>query len=142
MNIYYNDEYDDIESSERVKYMIDYSCNGILYTINKGDTLYNISKRYNVALSLIMRANQFVDIYNLQVGSQICIPIKIPMQVSQIMTYVIKDTDTLQSILKEFGITYDELLLYNDLQNTTLVPGMAIAVPTNVRTQSIETDEE
>lgn len=50
------------------------NCNGTKYVIQKGDTLYSISRRYNVPLALVLRANPYVDVYNLQVGDAICIP--------------------------------------------------------------------
>ncbi len=49
-------------------------CDGMTYTIKKGDSLYEISRRHNVALGLLLRANPFVDVFNLQVGDTICIP--------------------------------------------------------------------
>ncbi|MDD6207646.1 MAG: LysM peptidoglycan-binding domain-containing protein [Clostridiales bacterium] len=49
-------------------------CKGIVYTISKGDTLYNISRKYQVPLAWILRANPYIDVYNLQVGETICIP--------------------------------------------------------------------
>lgn len=49
-------------------------CNGTKYVIKKGDTLYSISRRYNVPLALILRANPYVDVYNLQIGDEICVP--------------------------------------------------------------------
>ncbi|MCD7824648.1 MAG: LysM domain-containing protein, partial [Clostridiaceae bacterium] len=51
-------------------------CNGITYTIKKGDSLYEISRRHNIALGLLLRANPYVDVFNLQVGDTICIPKK------------------------------------------------------------------
>lgn len=50
------------------------SCSGIVYTINEGDTLYSISGRFQVPIALILRANPLVDIYNLQIGAKLCIP--------------------------------------------------------------------
>lgn len=50
------------------------SCNGTKYVIKKGDTLYSISRRYDVPLALVLRANPYVDVYNLQVGDEVCIP--------------------------------------------------------------------
>lgn len=50
------------------------ACNGTKYVIKKGDTLYSISRRYDVPLALVLRANPYVDVYNLQVGDEICIP--------------------------------------------------------------------
>lgn len=49
-------------------------CDGVTHTIKKGDTLYEISRKYNVALSLLLRANPYVDVFNLQIGDTICIP--------------------------------------------------------------------
>ena len=54
-------------------------CNGIVHTIKKGDTLYQLSRYYNVTINEIMRANANVNVYNLQVGDQICIPTRRPM---------------------------------------------------------------
>lgn len=49
-------------------------CDGVTHTIKQGDTLYEISRKYNVALALLLRANPYVDVFNLQVGDTICIP--------------------------------------------------------------------
>ncbi len=49
-------------------------CNGFTHTIKKGDTLYEISRKHNVPLALLLRANPYVDVFNLQVGDTICIP--------------------------------------------------------------------
>lgn len=49
-------------------------CMGFVHTIEKGDTLYRIGKKYEVTVSALIYANPYVDVYNLQVGDQICIP--------------------------------------------------------------------
>lgn len=51
-------------------------CDGYTYTIKKGDTLYEISRSHKVPLSLLLRSNPFVDVFNLQVGDTLCIPTK------------------------------------------------------------------
>ncbi len=53
-------------------------CNGVVHTIKKGDTLYLISKYYKVPIGEIMGANRNINIYNLQIGDEICIPVKRP----------------------------------------------------------------
>lgn len=50
-------------------------CNGILYTIEKGDTLYMIAKKFKVSLNAITEANPSIDPYNLRIGMQLCIPV-------------------------------------------------------------------
>ena len=49
-------------------------CDGVTHTIKKGDTLYEISRKYRVPLALLLRANPYVDVFNLQVGESICVP--------------------------------------------------------------------
>ena len=51
-------------------------CNGIVHTIKKGDSLYLLSRYYNVPIGEIMNANRHLNIYNLQIGEEICIPIR------------------------------------------------------------------
>ena len=53
-------------------------CNGIVHVIKEGDTLYQLSRAYRVPVALLMRANPYVDVYNLQVGEAICIPMSRP----------------------------------------------------------------
>ena len=50
------------------------SCNGIVYTVNHGDSLYRISEMFKVPLEDLLRANPYSEVYNLQVGEAICIP--------------------------------------------------------------------
>ena len=49
-------------------------CNGMIHVIRSGDNLYQLSRRYRVPLALILRANPYVDVYNLRPGQEICIP--------------------------------------------------------------------
>ena len=51
-------------------------CNGMIHVIRSGDNLYQLSRRYRVPLALILRANPYVDVYNLQIGETICVPVK------------------------------------------------------------------
>lgn len=50
------------------------NCSGTLYTIESGDTLYMIAKKFKVSLNTIIDANPNIDPYNLRIGTQICIP--------------------------------------------------------------------
>ena len=89
------------------------TCNGIIYTIKKGDTLYSISGRFKVPLARILRANPYIDIYNLQIGEQICIPKCPNCNPFYLMTYIIKADETLLDVLNRFGIELDDLLKYS-----------------------------
>ncbi len=52
------------------------NCDGMTYTIKQGDTLYGISRKYNVPLAMILHANPYADVYRLNIGDTICIPVK------------------------------------------------------------------
>ena len=49
-------------------------CRGVLHIVKNGDTLYKIAKKHGVPLSWVMYANPYVDVYNLQIGDEICVP--------------------------------------------------------------------
>ena len=52
------------------------NCDGMTYTIKQVDTLYGISRKYDVPLAMILHANPYADVYRLNVGDTICIPVK------------------------------------------------------------------
>ena len=52
-------------------------CRGIIHVVREGDTLYTLSRKYHVPLPQVMYANPFVDIYNLQIGDELCIPVSL-----------------------------------------------------------------
>ncbi len=51
-------------------------CDGMTHTVKQGETLYSLSRQYNVPLAIILRANPYSDVYNRQTGDTICIPVK------------------------------------------------------------------
>lgn len=53
-------------------------CQGIIHVVQKGDSLYKIGKLYHVSVGQLMFANPFVDIYNLQIGDELCVPAAVP----------------------------------------------------------------
>lgn len=59
---------------------MNYECHdGVTYTIKSGDTLYEVSRKYQVPLSLLLRSNPYIDVFNMQPGDTICVPVKKPM---------------------------------------------------------------
>lgn len=64
-------------------------CRGIIHVIEKGDTLYKLGQRYHVSVSTIMYANPYVNIYNLQIGDELCIPVgAVPREAEESMDAV------------------------------------------------------
>ena len=49
-------------------------CRGFIHVIEKGDTLYKLGKKYGVRVGSLLMANPYVNVYNLQIGDELCIP--------------------------------------------------------------------
>ena len=64
-------------------------CKGVIHQIKKGDTLYRLSKMYGVRLIDIMKENPYVNVYNLQIGEEICIPTEIYQEEERILEKIL-----------------------------------------------------
>lgn len=101
----------------------------IFYEIKQGDTLYSISRRYNVDLNAIIMANPFINVYNLQIGDIICLPCVPQNRYTNYTTYLVEDGDTLGSIIEKIGINLADLMEINNINSISLMPGTTITVP-------------
>src|SRR5581483_9947551 len=91
------------------------------YTVKNGDTLFNISQKYNLRWDAIASLNNLTEPYVLHAGMIIKIPqattSKVPGKV-----YTVQAGDTLASIAKQFNITTDDIIAVNpNLQNSDLI---------------------
>jgi LysM repeat protein len=102
----------------------------INYVVKNGDTLYSISRHFNVGLDAIMAANPLVNLYNLMVDEVICIPVSVPQNnYENYTTYLVEDEDTLGSVLDKNSINLADLMEFNDLYQVYLLPGTTLQVP-------------
>lgn len=104
-------------------------CDGQMYTIRSGDTLYNLARKYDITLYELLNANKSMNPYNLQIGQVICIPMpekKCPYG----KVYTIVQGDTLESILSKFRISLLNLREVNkDFDPYDVRPGMSLCIP-------------
>ena len=108
----------------------------INYVVQNGDTLYSISRQFHIGLDVIIDANPLVDIYNLRAGEVICIPVSVPSnQYTQVITYTVREGDTLGSILENNAVSLADLMQRNSLKEIVLLPGSTIQIPTAAETQ-------
>jgi membrane-bound lytic murein transglycosylase D len=103
------------------------------YTIQKGDNLGTIAKKYNTTTEQLKEWNNLSS-NNLQVGQTI---ITSKQEVAQKekdkkikeKIYQVRRGDTLYSICQKFpGITIDELKKWNNIKNEGLKPGMKLKI--------------
>jgi lipoprotein NlpD len=76
----------------------------LTHTVEKGQTVYSIARRYHVPVSLLLEENDIQDPSKLSVGTALVIP----------QIYRVERGDTYYSIAHEHGISVDRLLEAND----------------------------
>lgn len=96
----------------------------ILYTVKKGDNLYNIAKVYNTTVNEIMKLNN-LNSPNLSIGQQLKIPSS--NSVSQ-KTYTVKKGDSLYSIAKKYNTSVDSIKSKNNLKSNVLSIGQVLKI--------------
>lgn len=104
---------------------IEYSGDGT-YTVKAGDSLWSISKKLNVSVDDLKKANN-LDNNLLRIGQILKIP-----EVEENMeykVYIVKSGDNLYSIARENNLTINDLLSYNNLSSTALSIGQQILIP-------------
>ncbi len=96
-------------------------CTGFLaadtvHVLQKGETLYSLSRQYGVPVKELLRANGIADPSALSVGTKLNIPgVKAPgaQGPAAMATYTVKSGDTYYSIARKNGLSVDELLKMN-----------------------------
>ena len=94
----------------------------INYTVNRGDTLYSIAKKYNTSVSDLININK-LDNSNLVIGQII----KVPSSNSKV-TYTVQKGDTLYSIAKKYQTTVDSIVSNNNLNTPNLSIGQVLQI--------------
>lgn len=114
------------------------------YIVKKGDNIWKISKKFNVPVNDIKKANNLKN-NNLQVGMKIEIPEKNSQKSkkadltknkdSEPLYHTVKKGDNLFRIAKKYNISINELKSINNLNNNKLSLGQRLMVRAPVKTQ-------
>lgn len=88
--------------------------------VKKGDSVYKLSKEYNVPVNQIIQDNNLEEPYELLIGE--CLIIN-PRNKS----YIVKEKDSLDSISKKFSLSKEKILKDNSLTDeNSIKPGLRI----------------
>ena len=124
----------------------------LIYTVEKGDTLYSIAKKYGLDSNELIEFNQLFNTI-LTIGQQIIIPIYDKQinnnnnnsndSIDNTITYIVNSGDTLYSIAKKYGINVNELMEINNLNSTMISLGQQLSIPKteNFITYFVRTDD-
>ena len=94
-------------------------------TVRRGDTLYSISRRYNVPLREIIEANKMIPPYRVYVGQVLRMP--------SARYHVVAKGDTLYNISKRYNVDMSSLSRANDLEEPyALSIGQRLLLPGSV----------
>jgi len=104
-----------------------------LYVVQRGDTLYSIASRFNITVNQLKQANNLTSNL-LNVGQTLQIPTQQPPQQpgNNFITYTVKRGDTLYSIARDYGVSINDILDFNQLPTTVLSIGQQLLIPTEI----------
>ena len=100
--------------------------NDNLYIVQKGDTLYSISRKFNISVDTLKRLNK-LNSNDIFVGQQLILVE--PENPVEHDIYIVKKGDSLWSISQKYNINVNDLIKLNNLDNLTLQINQQIKVP-------------
>ena len=131
---------------DAVSQYIGLSSSGRTYTVQSGDSLWNIAKRFNISVEELKAANS-LNSNLLRIGQILSIPNQEESETGEYIVYTVKQGDTLSSIARKYNITVKELIDYNNLPSTTLsinqellIPKQS-AIPSNQNTYTVQSGD-
>lgn len=102
------------------------------HVVNKGETLYSISRRYGVTVGELCKENKINQSQILKAGQKLKIPAK-AASISE--NYIVAKGDTFYGIARRHSMSVDELLKLNNMKSSdTLKVGQVLQVPTTTST--------
>lgn len=94
------------------------------YTVQPGDTLYLIARRYGITLAELRRLNPNLTGDVIYPGQTLIVPAPGGTEV-----HVVQPGDTLFRIAQRYGTTVAELMRLNNLTSDIIYPGQSLRVP-------------
>ncbi|PLR84394.1 spore gernimation protein [Bacillus canaveralius] len=105
----------------------------VIHVVQRGETLWAISRRYGVAISQIVSANQLENPDRLVVGLALVIPVAY-------RSHVVRSGETLWMIAQRYGTTVQAIVQANRISDPSRIsPGMVLVIP--ARTHTVQRGE-
>ncbi len=93
------------------------------HTVQAGETLYSLARRYGVTVAQLRRANGLrSDV--IRTGTVLTIP-----EATSERTHVVQRGETLYSLARRYGVTVDALVSANGLAGTAIRAGQVLRIP-------------
>lgn len=98
-----------------------------VHRVVKGNTLYNISKAYNVASNTIIKLNPSIN-EGLKLGMELKIPYQLVTETDYIY-HIVKKKETLYQISKIYNVTVEDIKRINQINEEEISPGQYLKIP-------------
>lgn len=98
------------------------------YTVKQGDTLYSIAKSHGLSVAELQTHNKNLST-SISIGQTITIPSKTQLAAAKPIVHIVKKGDTLYSISKNYNVTVDAIVAYNNLADNSLSIGQKVKIP-------------
>ena len=108
----------------------------ITYTVQKGDSLYSISKKYNTTVDKIKNINNLTN-NALSIGQVLKIPSSSKEENTTVTNYIVKSGDSLYSIAKKYNTSIDKIKQLNNLNSNLLSIGQTLKIPNSNNTTDL-----
>ncbi|MBA7609029.1 Cell division suppressor protein YneA [subsurface metagenome] len=103
----------------------------ITHKVTKGDTLWSISKQYNIHLKLILALNNIKDEDTLFIGQIIKIS-QDNLPAADYTMHIVKKGETLWSIAQKYNLSVDLIFATNNIANSELISiGQEMKIPSH-----------
>ncbi len=101
----------------------------ITHKVTKGDTLWSISKQYNISFKLILDLDNIKDKDTLSIDQIIKIP-QGNLPSADYTVHIVKKGDTLWTIAQRYNLTVNSILANNNISNSELISiGQEMKIP-------------
>jgi LysM repeat protein len=127
---------------------------GKQHVVNAGETIYSISKQYNVSQDDIMKWNDLESTI-LDIGQKLWVsnPAKFPSEdqkhdgeketvQKEEVVHVVDLGETIYSISKQYGVTQSEIIELNDLKDNNIAVGQKLIIKTASKREKQEKKQE
>ena len=96
----------------------------IIYTVEAGDNLFAIAKKYSTTVAAIREMNDMGNSSNIKIGQKLKIPGSAKPAASspkvEEITHVVKKGEGLWDISRQYGVTIEDIVKWNGLKDTKI----------------------